>query len=1094
LDLNKRTFTFGGLKYYLKLIRMKKLFLLIVLFVFTGLVTLMAQTKVITGTVSSSVAGEGPIPGVTVVVKGTTLGTMTDAQGKYSITVPSNATTLIFSYIGMKSLEVEIAGRSSINGVLESDLIGLNEVVVTALGISREKKSLGYAVQDVKGDMINNAETGNLLSAITSKVAGVNITSSAGVAGASSYITVRGQNSITGNNQPLFVVDGIPIDNSMNYSGNPDDGVNNLGGGVAYSNRAIDLNPDDIETISVLKGGAATALYGLRAGNGVVIITTKKGGSTGGKMAVSFSSSVGFDQVNKMPEMQSMYAQGSNGVYSTTTTSSWGPKISDMRYDGATNYPRDLNGRLVLATAPTAKQDLLANAYDNNGNFFQTGLTINNNLSLSGGNSDANFYLSIGNSSVKGIVPNNTFGKTSIKLSGETKLGSKVKISGSANYIRSGGERMQQGSNTSGVMLGLLRCTPTFDINNGHGKDGYKFEDSYMYADGTQRAYSPSYDNPTWTVNKNIFKDQVDRLLSYASLIYNPLANLTVTYKIGNDLYIDRRNGHTALLSSNLPEGQQEEDHHFNNDINSDLTVNYSKELSTDFSTNITVGHNMFQSSYQQLYTQGNGFVVPDFYHMSNTSSQLVRESISKYRTAALYADLQLSYKRMVYLDLTGRNEWSTTLPEANNSFFFPSASLGFIFTELSALKGNGILSFGKLRASYAEIANHAEPYNTQNTFTLAGISDGWATGDSFPFNGIAGFAPDNTLANPTITPESLISKEIGIELKLLNSRIGFDFTYYNNQNKDLLIFVPVTGSTGYNSQYMNAATMENKGIEIIGNVVPVTTSDFNWSITVNFTKNKNKVLSLAPGVTDIGLAGFTGSTINVVAGEAYGSMFSTSFYKDDQGRVIINDAAGAGYGYPIKDNTMRSLGGIAPNWTMGISNELSYKGIGLSFLLDIKNGGIMWNGTRSRMIGFGTAKITENRGNDVVFEGIKGHITDGKVVTAGAVNDIQTKYSQYYYSTIAGGSSPAQEQNVEKTDWTRLREITLSYSLGKLLNKTFIKQLKVFATGRNLWLDTPYTGIDPETSLFGADNAQGLDYFNMPNTKSYVFGVKLDF
>ena len=1073
---------------------MKKLFLLIVLFVFISGYTLFAQTIVITGTVTSSVAGEGPIPGVTVQVKGTTVGAITDLNGKFSLSAPQSATTLTFSYIGMKTFEVAISGRKVVDVTMESDLVGLNEVVVTALGISRERKSLGYAVQDVNGDKINNAETGSVLSALTSKVAGVNITSSAGTAGASSFITIRGQNSITGNNQPLFVVDGVPIDNSMNYSGNPDDGINNLGGGVAYSNRAIDLNPDDVETISVLKGGAATALYGLRAGNGVVIITTKKGGGADGKMAVSFSSSVGIDKVNKMPEMQMMYAQGSNGVYGTTTTSSWGPKISDMRYDGATDYPRDKNGRLVLATAPTANQDLLAQAYNNADNFFQTGLTINNNLSLSGGNKDANFYLSIANSSVNGIVPNNTFGKTSVKLTGETKLGSKVKVSGSANYIRSGGERMQQGSNTSGVMLGLLRETPSFDINNGHGKDGYKFEDSYMYADGTQRAYSPSYDNPNWTVNKNIFKDQVDRILSYVSLVYNPIANMTVTYKLGNDLYIDRRSGHTALLSSNIPDGQQEEDHHFNNDLNSDLTINYTKELFTDFSTNITVGQNMFQSSYQQLYTQGTGFVVPDFYHISNTSSQLVRESISKYRTAALYADVQFSYRSMVYLGFTGRNEWSTTLPEANNSFFFPSASIGFIFTELPVLKGNKILSFGKLRASYAEIANHATPYNTQNTYTLGSISDGWATGDSFPFNNIAGFKLSNTLANPTITPERLMSREIGLELKLLNNRIGFDITYYNNQNKDLLIFVPVTGSSGFNAQYMNAATMENKGIEIMGNVVPITTPDFNWSITVNFTKNKNKVLTLAPGVTDIGLGGFTGSTINVVAGEAYGSMFSTSFYKDDQGRVIINDAAGAGYGYPIKKDVMGSLGGIAPNWTMGITNELSYKGIGLSFLLDIKNGGIMWDGTRSRMNGFGTSKATENRGEAVVFDGIKGHITNGALVTSGVVNDISTTYTQYYYSTIAGGASPAQEQFVEKTDWTRLREVTLSYSLGNLLKKTFIKHLKVYATGRNLWLSTPYKGIDPETNLFGATNTQGLDYFNMPNTKSYVFGVKLDF
>jgi TonB-linked SusC/RagA family outer membrane protein len=1064
--------------------------------VFCGfLLSASGQQKTITGTVTGADDGQ-PIIGCTVQFKGTNAGITTDINGKYNLVIPQNATTLVFSFIGMKSQEIAIDGRSVLDCILESNLVGLDEVVVTAIGISRQKKSLGYAVQDVNGDKINNAETGNVLSAISGKVAGVNITSSAGAAGAASFINIRGQNSITGSNQPLFVVDGVPIDNSMNYSGNPDNLQNNLTQGVNYSNRAIDLNPDDIETISVLKGGAATALYGLRAGNGVIIITTKKGGDSNGKMAISFSSSVSFDKVNKLPETQMMYAQGNNGVYGTTTSSSWGPKIADLRFDGATDYPRDKNGKLVLSTDLSAKANLLAKAYDNAGNFFLTGLTFNNNLSLSGGNKDANFYISVGNNKSNGIIPRNDFAKTSFKIVGETKLGAKVKITGSANYIRSGGDRMQQGSNTSGVMLGLLRGTPTFDISNGHGKDGYKFEDAYIIQDGTgtPRRYA-SYDNPYWTVNKNVLTDQVDRLIGYGLLVYNPLSNLTVSYRLGEDLYSDRRKAHTAMMSANVPDGEQEEDHHYNNSINSDLTVNYTKELFAGFATNITVGHNLFQSYYQQVYNQGNGFAVPDFYHMSNTASQIVRETVRKYRTAALYADLQFSIKNMLYLGFTGRNEWSTTLPETNNSFFFPSASIGFIFSELAGLKGNKVLSFGKIRASYAEIANHALPYNTQDTYTLAQISDGWATGGSFPFRGVAGFIPNNTLADPTIKPESLLSREIGLELKLFNSRLNFDISYYNNQNRRLLIPISITGSTGYNSQYKNAATMENTGIEIMASVIPVVTRDFNWTLTVNYTGNKNKVLSLAPGVTSIGLGGFTGSDIRVVVGEAYGSMFSTAFYKDDQGRVIINDDdENSGYGYPILDPSLKSLGAVAPKWTMGIYNELSFKDLNLSFLIDIKNGGIMWNGTRSRLNGFGMSKETEDRGEAIIFDGIKGHVVNNEVVSSGITNNISTTYSQYYYQNIGGGSGPAQEQFVEKTDWVRLREVSLSYQLGKLFKGTFIKQFKIYATGRNLLLSTPYTGIDPETNLMGAFNAQGLDYFNMPNTKSYVFGVKLDF
>jgi len=1071
---------------------MKRLFFLFLVFLCL-LQSIDAQQKAVTGTVKSSNDGE-PVIGATIIIRGTTSGTTTDINGNFSIVVPGEGSVLVISYVGMKKQEVTVGSGTTLNIVLEPDLLGLEEVVVTAIGISREKKSLGYAVQDISGDKISKAETGNVLTGLSSKAAGVNITSSAGTAGAATFITIRGQNSITGDNQPLFVVDGVPVDNSMDYSGNPDDGRNNLTQGVNYSNRLIDLNPDDIASISVLKGGAATALYGMRAGNGVVIITTRKGSDTGGRLNVSFSASMAFDMVNKLPELQTMYAQGTNGVYNTTTTSSWGPLISEMRFDGATDYPRDKNGRLVLATNPAAKQDKPGIAYDNVGNFFQTGTTYNNNISVTGGNKDANFFLSVGNNSTKGIVPRNTFSKTTIKFSGETHLGQKMTISASANYIRSGGARMQQGSNTSGVMLGLLRGTPTFDIANGHGKDGYKYPDSYMYPDGTPRRYA-TYDNPFWTVNKNVLTDRVDRILGNILLKYMPVKDLSLSFRLGDDFYIDRRSGHTALFSANIPDGQQEEDHHYNNSLNCDLTANYFREILRGLTANVTIGQNIFQSYSQQLYNQGNGFVIPDFYHMSNTSSQLVRENTTKYRTAAIYGDLQLSFRNMLFLGFTGRNEWSTTLPESNNSFFFPSASAGFIFSELPFLKGNKIISYGKLRTSYAHIANHALPYFTSNTFTLAVINDGWATGDSFPFDGIPGFVPSNILSNPNLKPESLLSREVGIELKFLNNRMNLDFTYYNNQNKDLLIPVPITGSSGFNSTYINAATMENKGVEIMANIVPVQGKRFTWSATVNFTRNRNKVLSLAEGVTDISLGGFTGSTINVVAGEAYGSMFSTSFYKDQNGNVIINDnPASAGYGYPIKDETMKSLGSVAPVWTMGINNDLSFNGLSLSFLFDIKKGGIMWNGTLSRLIGFGTSKITENRGQSVVMEGVKGHLENGIIVTSGEKNDIETTWSQYYYQNIGGGASPAQEQFVDKTDWIRLREATLSYDLGKVINKNFLRQARVFFTGRNLWLKTPYRGIDPETNLMGAFNAQGLDYFNMPNTKSYVFGLRLDF
>jgi len=1052
----------------------------------------LAQNKRISGTVVDS--NGDPVTGATVVVKGTTVGASTDIDGKYSISVPQNGKTLVISLIGSKTKEMAVGDNLKI--VLENDSRALDEVVVTALGISREKRALGYAVQDVKGDDINNTRTGNIMSSLEGKVAGVSIVSSSGAAGSSSYITIRGQNSINGNNQPLFVVDGVPVNNDMAYSGNPDDLSNNLVEGVNYSNRAMDLNSDDIESVSVLKGGAATALYGMKAANGVVLITTKKGKNSNGKAKVSFSSSVSFDRVNKLPKMQSIYAQGSAGVYSTTTPYSYGPKLSDMRYDGV-GTTRDQNGSLVLATSSSAVDNLKANAYDNVGNFFLTGITLDNNISLSGGNEKSNFYVSVGNVNTKGVIPKNTFGKTSIKITGETKLLENLILSGTANYIHSGGDRVQQGSNTSGVMLGLLRGAVSFDNSNGHGKDGYKYEDSYMYSDGTQRHYYSGYDNPYWTVNQNLFRDNVDRVIGNLSLVYKPIPSLTLSYKIGDDFYTDRRKGHIALNSSTSPTGEMQIDNHFSNTFNSDFLANYSRKLNTDFDFSLTLGQNMYSSYYQQYYEKGTGFVVPNFYQISNTSSQLVRESITQYRTAAFFGDLELSYKDILFLGMTGRNEWSTSLPADNNNFFYPSTSMGFVFSELKPFKALTFLNYGKFRISYAQIANDPLPYSLSNVYELATTGDGWTTGDSFPFGDgdVAGFKISNALGNATLKPERLVSREVGLELKFLNNRVGLDFTYYNNQNKDLLLPVPISGSSGYNSVYMNAATMENKGVEISATITPIKTPDWNWTLLGNFAKNNNKVLSLASGVDNIELGGFTGITINVVAGEPYGSIYSTGFVKDADGNVVINDVTtSAGYGYPIKDNTMKSLGSVSPKWTLNLTNQLSYKGLSFSFQLDIKHGGLMWNGTKGRTIGFGTSKDTENRGTAVVFGGVKGHVdSDDNVVTSGT-NDIQTTYSEYYYRNIGGGANPAQEQFVEKTDWVRLREVTFACDLGRYTKTPVLNNLKVFATGRNLFLSTPYDGIDPETNLMGATNAQGLDYFNMPNTKSLVFGIKLDF
>jgi TonB-linked SusC/RagA family outer membrane protein len=1039
---------------------------------FMGLQIVNAQSKQISGTVTSAEDGLS-MPGVSVVIKGTTIGASTDIDGKYSLEA-SSEDVLMFSFVGMITQEITVGNKTVINVVLETESIGMDEVVVTALGVTREKKALGYAVQEVGGDEIVKSNNVNLVNSIGGKVAGVQVNSSSGVAGGSSFITIRGMASLTGNNQPLFVVDGVPIDNSMNYSGNPDDGRNNLTDGVAYSNRAIDLNPDDIASMSILKGGAATALYGLRAANGVVLVTTKSGKKTAGrKVDVTFSSTVSIDKISQMPDMQYKYAQGLGGDYTGADGPwwkmfSWGPEVSSLEYDGDTNYKWDPRGRLVPKGTGNG---MPAQTFDKE-DFFETGVTYNNSVGVSGGSEFASFYLSAAYNKSNGVVPENEYEKKTFTLSSDFKISDKLTLGAKANYIHSGGTRIQQGSNLSGVMLGLLRTATTFD-----NAAGYEFED------GTQRNYrgGAGYDNPYWTANKSQLKDKVDRLIGNLNLKYEFNSNLTLSYRLGIDTYTDKRKSNFAINSRANTEGQVQEDEHFQRDINSDLILSFNKSLSDKVNFTALVGQNMFSSYYQQVYIQGDQLGGANFYHVSNAANHLVRERVEEKRTAAWYGDLGLDWNNMVYFRVTGRQEWSTTLPESENSFFYPSTSLGIVLSEIPALKDMTWLNFAKLRTSYAVIANDAPVYSTFTTYDQTAYGDGSTSGISFPFNGQIGYAVGDVLGNEKLKPEKMKSFEIGLELSLFQNRLSIDAAYYNNQNEDLILSVPLSGTSGYISRIMNAGEMENKGIELLISGTPVKTNDFSWDMIVNFTKNENEVLSLAEGVENVGLGGFTGSNMRAVKGKPYGSVYGSDWVRNDAGRIVVD-----ANGMPSLSQIEVELGSAQPDWTMGITNSFTYKGFTLSSLIDIKKGGIMWNGTRGVLQYFGTHGVTENRGEEYVFDA---------VTADGAENTTAITLDQDWYTGLGNGWDGPSSQFIEDAGWVRLKEVSLSYEFPKsIIGDSFIKSLSLSFTGKNLWIDTDYTGVDPETSLMGANNAQGLDYFNMPGTKSYIFGLRMSF
>ena len=855
---------------------MKKIAVLILL-IFLAYAHLLAQRS-ISGIVADAEKNE-PLAGVSVVVKNTTLGTSTSTDGSYKLSVPDHAEVLVFSFVGMITIEEEIGEQNVINVRLGRDTLLIDEVVVTAIGITREKKALGYSVQDLSGDEMTVVPNDNLVNSLTGKVAGVQVTSSSGSPGASAYITIRGAASINGENQPLFVVDGVPVSNAVSYWQGPS--------GVDLTSRITDINPADIQSVSVLKGGAATALYGLRAANGVIIITTKKGSKTdGNRLNVSLQSSVSFDKVSQLPELQTRYGQGLFGKWSSGNFGSWGPRLDTCSYSKNPddwNYPEyDVDGAIVSKNSAFATGEPV-NIYDHY-SFFQTGISTNNTLSLSGGGDKATFYTSSSYTSTTGVVPNSNWKRFTVKVSGDANLSKRFKIMGSLNYMNTGGDRMQKGYNWSGVMEGLLKTPPTFD--NGAG---------YELANGTQRNFmhGGGYDNPFWSVNKNLFKDDVNRMIGYVGFNWYVSKWMKVDYKLGGDFYNAYHKNYYAIGSNGFSDGSVYVLSSNHRDINSDLILQFDHRFNKHWAARLRLGHNMYETNVKDVDGTALGLELPGFYDLSNSNDVSTSEYSYQIRRAGIYGDLEISYDQMVYLTLTGRNDWSTTLPEKNNSFFYPSASIGWIFTELNFLKGNKVLPYGKLRFSIARVANDPLQYQTVTGYERAEIYNYPSYSSlTFPLLGKTGFTLSNTLGNPDLEPEQTTSWEVGIDMKFIKNRISIDFTYFSNYSDGLLMPVGLSGASGYYEINMNAAEMSTKGIEAVLYGNPIQNTDWHWDFTFNFTRYKNRVEKILANMDAFRLA-FGNPWVMAKEGYPYQSFFGYDWYRDENGNVLIDDDPG---------------------------------------------------------------------------------------------------------------------------------------------------------------------------------------------------------
>lgn len=1085
-------------------------------------VTVNAQVRV-KGKVTDAKDGS-PLGGITVTVKGTNQGVSTNNDGTFSLDVPKAGSVLMFSGIGFTTASVKAQGNKELEIVLSQDSKSLGEVVVTALGIKREKRSLGYATQTIGSEELNKSGTGNPFSELSGKVAGLSVTNSSGDPGSGTYIQLRGQTTITGNNSPLLVVDGVPLDNSVNNydptnAGFQASGPNgDLTGGAVATNRGLDINPNDIESITVLKGPAATALYGTQAIAGALIITTKKG--TAGKrgIAVSLNSALTMDRVSNLPGLQNQFSQGSGGKYQGPETAqgvSWGAAIDTLSWNGDASYPWDKHGAIVGRSSASAKTPVTP--YDEYA-FFKNGVTYDNNVALSGSSEKGGYRMSVGNVYQTGIVPLSKYSKSTFSLNGNSKITDKLSVSGGVTYINSNNNKVQQGSNVSGIMLGLARTTPTFDNSNGIS-DAANDPSSYQFGDGSQRSYRGNgiYDNPYWTVNKNPFISGLDRVFGYGQVNFAPVEWMTITERVGADVFYQSDKNAYDIGSAAFPSGAIYLADYANRQYNNNLSINLHKKINNNLSGSLIVGHDYFYNYNTTRFIAGSSFAVPGFYDISNASTIQSSESEVKIGKQALFADLELNYKNALYLGLTGRREVTSTLPASNNTFSYPSVSLGWVFTELKGLKDNNILSFGKLRATYAQTGNGAPVYALNTPFYNASVKDGFTNGINFPFGGVPGVqisSATSTIGNPNLEPEVGKSYELGLDLTFLKGRINLNSTYYDTKTSKVIFATSTAYSSGFAGALLNAATLDNKGLEVSLNTTPVkTTSGLRWDMNFNWAHNKNMVVALAPGVPFFFNGGFGGGEAGIFTlvgqpfGVIYGSTTPHSNLNDLKSPLLImDDKTDPGYAQPLPGGTGPNLviGNPNPKWIGSVISNLTFKGFAIGVQVDVKHGGDIWNGTRGALANKGTAAETANRGQAVTFAGLMGHLdANGNVVHyaadgvtelpgPGAQNTTASTYSQYYWQNTGNSFGGGQETDIEDGSYTKLRQVSLTYQLpANVVSRAHLAALSFTIFANNVYTWTKYDGVDPETNLSGASSTQGLDYFNNPSTHSY--GVRLN-
>lgn len=1017
------------------------------------------QDTKITGTVEDEF---GPVAGASVVIKGTTNGTMTDMDGHFTLEGVKKGDIIQISFIGFATQDIPYTGQTALNVKLEEDAQKLDEVVVTALGMKRDKKALGYAMQELKGDELLSSREPNLANSLSGKVSGLQIVRSSNGVGGSSKIVLRGNNSLTGSNQPLIVVDGTPMDN---FTGGVDDVWGNSGADMG--NGLSDINPEDIESMTVLKGASAAALYGSRAGNGVILITTKSGKKNEG-LGITVNAGITTESIFLKPDMQNSFGQGSVGAYDNQSRLSWGPKAEGQTVT-------DWMGRQVPLRT-----------YDNIDAFFNTGTSFNEGISFQQNIKGTSVFSSINRSDDAGITPESKLNKTNITLRATTFLdeAEKWKVDAKVNYINlNAHNRPIQGvnpSNAFNTIYNLPRSLNVADFKNSVDEDG-----NMIWWDASKNPQ----ENPYWVTKYRQNNDTRNRLLGNIALKYAPTNWFNVELRGGTDYYTTTKNEKVYAGGNTTPSGLYSEGSETFYENNYSFLATANKDNLIDrLGGFVTFGGNLMIQRRTKMNASAGELLVPNLFSLNNginkptVTSELIRRKMN-----SLYGSLQLNWDGYLFLDITARNDWSSTMSKANRSYFYPSVSLSGVISDMVPKLGGQMpewFTFAKVRASYAEVGNDLDPYQLYNNFTVGKDENGNTTA-----------APGNVLYDSSVHSELIKSWEAGFDIRFFNNRLGLDAAWYKTNATRQLLNLPMDPFSGYSSRKVNAGNIQNEGVEIsLNGLILDNPKGLSWNSTAQFSLNRNKIIDLYPGVTLYDIKTLDAIQIVAVQGSYYGDIYGQTFQRVEDkndpnyGKIIVGED-----GLPLITTGKSKVGNQSPDWMLGWTNSFSYKGFNLSFLVDFRIGGDLYSATASNLYTRGNAAGTVVNGERQDF------IVPNSVVQTPngyTENKVPVTHQNYWERIGSTGNYGLPEMYTYDATNIRLRNITLGYDFNKaMLKNTPFQRLRLSATCNNVWMiHYNLPGIDPESVSATNTNATGFENGAAPTSRSFTFNVTVGF